>query len=156
MGARRGRRASAAAPATRRAGARQAQAAPASTINMQLSRISTYKRFLLQVKRFVARGASAPIELDTAKEKAQTRARDALAAERRRMPWMAVATAYAFEGPAGKANLLDLFQGRRQLIAQPFLACDRQPLVRCRLFAARPLMRHRVSCSYSLASYSAC
>ena len=34
------------------------------------------------------------------KEKAHTRARDALAAERRRMPWMAVETAYAFEGPA--------------------------------------------------------
>src|ERR1700729_3326302 len=50
------------------------------------------------------------------KEKAHTRARDALAAERRRMPWMAVETAYAFEGPAGKASLLDLFDGRRQLI----------------------------------------
>ena len=50
------------------------------------------------------------------KEKAQTRARDALAAERRRMPWMAVTTPYVFEGPAGKASLLDLFDGRRQLI----------------------------------------
>ena len=50
------------------------------------------------------------------KEKAFTRARDALAAERRRMPWMAVETAYEFEGPRGKASLLDLFEGRRQLI----------------------------------------
>src|SRR6267143_682850 len=50
------------------------------------------------------------------KEKAQTRARDALAAERRRMPWMAVEKAYEFEGPNGKASLLDLFEGRRQLI----------------------------------------
>src|SRR6202166_1520121 len=50
------------------------------------------------------------------KEKAHTRARDALAAERRRMPWMAVETAYAFDGPSGKASLLDLFAGRRQLI----------------------------------------
>jgi predicted dithiol-disulfide oxidoreductase (DUF899 family) len=50
------------------------------------------------------------------KEKAQTRARDALAAERRRMPWMAVERHYAFEGPAGGASLLDLFEGRRQLI----------------------------------------
>src|SRR6266478_1796594 len=50
------------------------------------------------------------------KEKAHTRARDVLAAERRRMPWMAVKTTYAFEGPAGKASLLDLFEGRRQLI----------------------------------------
>ena len=36
-----------------------------------------------------------------AKEKAHTRARDALAAERRRMPWMAVDKAYEFEGPNG-------------------------------------------------------
>jgi predicted dithiol-disulfide oxidoreductase (DUF899 family) len=50
------------------------------------------------------------------KEKAATRAHDALAAERRRMPWMAVDKAYAFDGPAGKVNLLDLFAGRRQLI----------------------------------------
>jgi predicted dithiol-disulfide oxidoreductase (DUF899 family) len=50
------------------------------------------------------------------KEKAHTRARDALAADRRRMPWMAVEKAYAFEGPAGKVSLLDLFEGRHQLI----------------------------------------
>ena len=50
------------------------------------------------------------------KEKEVTRARDALAAERRRMPWMAVEKAYAFEGPDGKLSLLDLFHGRRQLI----------------------------------------
>ena len=50
------------------------------------------------------------------KEKALTRARDALAAERRRMPWQAVEKAYAFDGPKGKASLLDLFEGRRQLI----------------------------------------
>ena len=51
-----------------------------------------------------------------AKEKAVMRARDALAAERRRMPWMAVEKAYEFEGPQGKVSLLDLFEGRRQLI----------------------------------------
>src|SRR3984893_15194015 len=50
------------------------------------------------------------------KEKALTRARDALAAERRRMPWVAVDKAYMFDGPEGKASLLDLFAGRRQLI----------------------------------------
>ena len=50
------------------------------------------------------------------KEKAHTRAGDALAAERRRMPWMAVDEAYAFEGPDGRADLPDLFEGRRQLI----------------------------------------
>jgi predicted dithiol-disulfide oxidoreductase (DUF899 family) len=50
------------------------------------------------------------------KEKALTRSRDALAAERRRMPWMAVNKKYEFEGPGGKVSLLDLFEGRRQLI----------------------------------------
>src|SRR5690349_2249860 len=50
------------------------------------------------------------------KEKAVTRAKDALAAERRRMPWLAVDKDYAFDGPNGKAGLLDLFDGRRQLI----------------------------------------
>jgi predicted dithiol-disulfide oxidoreductase (DUF899 family) len=50
------------------------------------------------------------------KEKEFTRARDALAAERRRMPWMAVEKDYRFEGPDGQASLLDLFEGRRQLI----------------------------------------
>jgi predicted dithiol-disulfide oxidoreductase (DUF899 family) len=50
------------------------------------------------------------------KEKELTRARDALAAERRRMPWVRVEKEYGFEGPGGRANLLDLFAGRRQLI----------------------------------------
>src|SRR5216684_1802852 len=50
------------------------------------------------------------------KEKALTRSRDALAAERRRMPWMAVEKKYEFDGPKGKISLLDLFEGRRQLI----------------------------------------
>src|SRR6266404_1198737 len=50
------------------------------------------------------------------KEKELTRARDALAAERRRMPWLAVEKEYQFDGPHGQASLLDLFEGRRQLI----------------------------------------
>src|SRR5580765_840008 len=50
------------------------------------------------------------------KEKQLTRARDALAAERRQMPWLPVEKAYEFDGPAGRASLLDLFEGRRQLI----------------------------------------
>jgi predicted dithiol-disulfide oxidoreductase (DUF899 family) len=50
------------------------------------------------------------------REKEVTRARDALAAERRRMPWTAVEADYEFEGPAGRASLLDLFDGRRQLV----------------------------------------
>ena len=49
-------------------------------------------------------------------EKQLTRERDALAAKRRRMPWMAVEKQYEFDGPKGKVSLLDLFEGRRQLI----------------------------------------
>jgi predicted dithiol-disulfide oxidoreductase (DUF899 family) len=54
------------------------------------------------------------------KEKEHTRARDALAAERRRMPWLAVEKDYTFEGPDGKVSLLDLFAGRRQLVVYRF------------------------------------
>jgi hypothetical protein len=50
------------------------------------------------------------------KEKALTRSRDALAAERRRMPWTAVEKNYEFDGPNGQISLLDVFEGRRQLI----------------------------------------
>ena len=50
------------------------------------------------------------------KEKELTRARDAMAAARRRMPWLEVEKEYVFDGPKGKASLRDLFDGRRQLI----------------------------------------
>jgi len=49
-------------------------------------------------------------------EKELTRARDALAAKRRRMPWLPVEKAYEFDGLGGRVSLLDLFEGRRQLI----------------------------------------
>jgi predicted dithiol-disulfide oxidoreductase (DUF899 family) len=59
------------------------------------------------------------------KEKELTRALDAMAAERRRMPWMAVEKDYRFEGPNGSAGLADLFEGRRQLIVyRAFYAPD--------------------------------
>ena len=54
------------------------------------------------------------------KEKELTRARDALAAERRRMPRVAVEKEYEFEGRDGPVSLLDLFRGRRQLIVYRF------------------------------------
>lgn len=54
------------------------------------------------------------------KEKELTRARDALAAERRRLPLVAVEKDYRFEGPEGELSLLDLFEGRRQLIVYRF------------------------------------
>jgi len=55
------------------------------------------------------------------KEKAATRARDALAAERRRLPRVRIEKDYAFTGPAGKVSLLDLFEGRRQLLLYHFM-----------------------------------
>ncbi len=56
-----------------------------------------------------------------AKEKRATRARDKLAAERRRLPRVRIEKDYTFEGPAGKASLLDLFEGRRQLLLYHFM-----------------------------------
>jgi predicted dithiol-disulfide oxidoreductase (DUF899 family) len=55
------------------------------------------------------------------KEKAATRARDALAAERRRQPMVLIDKAYAFESAKGSVSLLDLFEGRRQLIVYHFM-----------------------------------
>jgi predicted dithiol-disulfide oxidoreductase (DUF899 family) len=56
-----------------------------------------------------------------AKEKAATRARDALAAERRRLPMVRIDKSYVFTGPGGKVRLLDLFEGRRQLVLYHFM-----------------------------------
>ena len=56
-----------------------------------------------------------------AKEKEMTRALDALAAERRRLPIMRIDKAYVFDGPHGKLSLLDLFEGRRQLLIYHFM-----------------------------------
>jgi predicted dithiol-disulfide oxidoreductase (DUF899 family) len=54
-------------------------------------------------------------------EKAATRARDGLNAQRRRLPMVEIEKDYVFEGPDGKAGLLDLFEGRRQLIVDHFM-----------------------------------
>ncbi len=56
-----------------------------------------------------------------AKEKEATRARDALAAERRRLPRVRIEKDYVFEGPDGEASLPDLFEGRRQLLLYNFM-----------------------------------
>jgi predicted dithiol-disulfide oxidoreductase (DUF899 family) len=56
-----------------------------------------------------------------AKEKAQTRALDQLAAERRRLPMVKIEKQYVFDGPDGRARLVDLFEGRRQLILYHFM-----------------------------------
>jgi predicted dithiol-disulfide oxidoreductase (DUF899 family) len=55
------------------------------------------------------------------KEKELTRARDALAAERRRLPMTRVEKDYVFEAPEGKVRLLDLFDGRPQLLLYHFM-----------------------------------
>jgi predicted dithiol-disulfide oxidoreductase (DUF899 family) len=55
------------------------------------------------------------------KEKEATRARDALAAERRRLPMVRIDKDYVFDGPSGEARLVDLFEGRSQLILYHFM-----------------------------------
>jgi predicted dithiol-disulfide oxidoreductase (DUF899 family) len=70
-----------------------------------------------------------------AKEKEATRARDALAAERRRLPMVELSADYAFEGPEGTVNLASLFQGRRQLILYHFwFPPDGEPCNGCSMF----------------------
>ena len=54
-------------------------------------------------------------------EKRFTRARDALAAKRRELPWVRIEKAYVFEGPRGKAALADLFDGAGQLVVYHFM-----------------------------------
>jgi predicted dithiol-disulfide oxidoreductase (DUF899 family) len=56
-----------------------------------------------------------------AKEKAFTRARDLLSAERREMPWVKVEKTYMFDGPKGRESLSDLFDGRSQLLIYHFM-----------------------------------
>jgi predicted dithiol-disulfide oxidoreductase (DUF899 family) len=56
-----------------------------------------------------------------AKEKELTRHRDALNAERRRLPMVRIDKQYLFDGPVGKSSLLELFEGRRQLIVYHFM-----------------------------------
>jgi predicted dithiol-disulfide oxidoreductase (DUF899 family) len=63
----------------------------------------------------------AALDAIRAKEKEQTRARDALAAERRRLPRVRIEKEYVFDGPDGKATLLDLFEGRSQLLVYHFM-----------------------------------
>ena len=67
-----------------------------------------------------------PAEWETArkallvKEQELTRARDALSAARRALPWELVEKRYVFDGPSGEETLSDLFAGRSQLIVYHF------------------------------------
>ena len=61
------------------------------------------------------------LDAQIAREKSHTRAQDALAAARRRLPMMRVDQPYEFDTPAGTRSLLELFEGRRQLIVYHFM-----------------------------------
>jgi predicted dithiol-disulfide oxidoreductase (DUF899 family) len=63
----------------------------------------------------------AAIEALRLKEKQATHARDALAAERRRLPLLRVQKNYVFSGPDGESGLVDLFGDRQQLIVYHFM-----------------------------------
>jgi predicted dithiol-disulfide oxidoreductase (DUF899 family) len=76
---------------------------------MSLPRIATREEWLAARKDLLA------------KEKELTRRRDALNAERRMLPMVAVEKDYVFTGPDGDARLIDLFEGRRQLIVAHFM-----------------------------------
>jgi predicted dithiol-disulfide oxidoreductase (DUF899 family) len=54
-------------------------------------------------------------------EKKQTRTRDALARQRRELPWVRIEKSYVFDGPNGPETLADLFAGCSQLIVQHFM-----------------------------------
>jgi hypothetical protein len=72
-----------------------------------------------------------------AKEKAMTRARDELSAERRELPWVRIDKQYFFDGPEGRLSLSDLFQGRSQLFIKHFMMGPGQ-------------VHHCVGCSFEL------
>lgn len=56
-----------------------------------------------------------------AREKRLTHERDAIAAERRQLPWVKVEKNYVFDTPSGKQTLADLFDGKSQLIVYHFM-----------------------------------
>ena len=76
---------------------------------MSLPRIADREEWLAARERLLA------------KEKELTRQRDALSAERRQLPMVEVEKDYRFEGPGGTVGLIDLFEGRAQLIIYHFM-----------------------------------
>ena len=76
---------------------------------MSLPEVVAREKWLVARKRLLA------------KEKEMTRRRDALNAERRRLPMVEIDKGYVFEGPNGEASLIDMFEGRRQLILGHFM-----------------------------------
>jgi predicted dithiol-disulfide oxidoreductase (DUF899 family) len=79
-------------------------------------------KFLQPLPRPVSKQAwQAALDEQVAREKALTRMADAVSAQRRRLPMVEVDPSYRFEGPRGPADLLGLFEGRRQLIVYHFM-----------------------------------
>ena len=76
---------------------------------MSLPRIATREEWLAARKDLMA------------KEKELTRRRDALNTERRNLPMVEIEKDYRFEGPQGTVHLIDLFEGRPQLIVYHFM-----------------------------------
>jgi predicted dithiol-disulfide oxidoreductase (DUF899 family) len=76
---------------------------------MSLPEITSHDEWLAARKELLTR------------EKELTRARDALNADRRRLPMARIEKPYRFEGPAGEIGMADLFEGRRQLMLQHFM-----------------------------------
>lgn len=76
---------------------------------MSLPRIATRDEWLAARKELLA------------KEKELTRARDALSVQRRELPMVEVEKDYAFDGPNGTVRLIDMFEGRPQLIIYHFM-----------------------------------
>jgi predicted dithiol-disulfide oxidoreductase (DUF899 family) len=76
---------------------------------MSLPRIATRDQWLAERKELLAR------------EKELTRQRDALNADRRNLPMVEVDKDYVFDGPKGPAGLIDMFDGRPQLIMYHFM-----------------------------------
>jgi predicted dithiol-disulfide oxidoreductase (DUF899 family) len=76
---------------------------------MSLPRVASRDEWLLARKELLAA------------EKAMTRARDELNTRRRELPMVEIDKAYVFDGPSGDVSLLDLFEGRRQLIVRHFM-----------------------------------
>jgi predicted dithiol-disulfide oxidoreductase (DUF899 family) len=83
--------------------------APNQEARMSLPDVVSREEWLAARKRLLA------------EEKELTRRRDALNAQRRRLPMVEIDKEYVFDGPEGRATLLDLFEGRRQLIVVHFM-----------------------------------
>lgn len=79
------------------------------TPHLALPKVASREEWLAARKQLLAR------------EKELTRHRDAVNAERRRLPMVEIDKAYAFDGPNGTLRLVDLFDGRRQLIVYHFM-----------------------------------